>query len=402
MRAGVPESEYRERVERVQAEAQRLDLDGILAWSKGGGPVDAYADVFYLTGWYTPFPRIEDQPPVWAGRAYGAVWVPAQGDATLIVDVPDYRSDLIVAADVRAGINVPATAAEVIKDAGAARGRIGLSASETMLVGSYNLLRDALPDAQLVAADSIIADLRMIKSDAEIMALKRAADVGSELVSEMLRAAQRPGTTEAQAVAAAWKVGIELGAAPWDSAVASGPNSDYYAWQGLPSWSLRELDAGDIFHVDTYGSVDGYLYDISRSCVCGEKASDDQREVLEGAIGCTSAMIDAVKPGVTAEQIFEVGSSFLRERDLAGGDDDGDVRVALVSSFPAHGHGLGTTLESPWLRPGERTPLQERMALAIECMAGRPEVGAAKFEQDVIVTADGCEMIVAAPAVWWS
>ena len=31
MRAGVPENEYRERVERVQAEAQRLDLDGILA-----------------------------------------------------------------------------------------------------------------------------------------------------------------------------------------------------------------------------------------------------------------------------------------------------------------------------------------------------------------------------------
>jgi Xaa-Pro aminopeptidase len=88
-------------------------------------------------------------------------------------------------------------------------------------------------------------------------------------------------------------------------------------------------------------------------------------------------MIDAVKPGVTAEQIFEVGSSFLRERDLArGDDDDGDVRVALVSSFPAHGHGLGTTLESPWLRPGEGTPLQERMALAIEGMAGRPGVGA--------------------------
>lgn len=81
----------------------------------------------------------------------------------------------------------------------------------------------------------------------------------------MLRTAQRPGSTETQAVAAAWKLGIEAGAAPRDSAIASGPNSDYYVYQGLPSWSLRELKKSDIFHVDTYAPVDGFLYDISRS-----------------------------------------------------------------------------------------------------------------------------------------
>jgi ectoine hydrolase len=402
MRAGIPEAEYRERVARVQEEARLRDLDGILAWSKGGATTDAYADVFYLTGWYTPFPRIQDQAPVWAGRAYSAVYVPADGEPTLIVDVPDYRTDLVVAANVRFGINVPATAARVVQEAGAERGRIGLSAAETMLLGSYELLLEALPDAELVRADEVIANLRMVKSEGELQALRHAADVGSQLVSEMLRHAQRPGTTEAQAVAAAWKVGMELGAAPWDSAVASGPNSDYYAYQGLPSWGLRELRSGDIFHVDTYGSVEGYLYDISRSCVCGERATDDQREVLEGAIACVEAMIDGVKPGATAESIFAIGSSYLEDHDLAGGDDDGEVSVALVSSFPAHGHGYGLTLESPWLRPGEDARLVENMALALECMSGRRGVGAAKFEQDVLVTADGCELIVSAPGVWWS
>src|SRR5206468_9916481 len=123
-----------------------------------------------------------------------------------------------------------------------------------------------------------VETLRMKKSEAELAAMRRAATVGDALVAAMLEVALRPGSTEAQAVAAGHAAAIERGAAIWDSAVASGPFSHYYACQSLPSWSRRRLDAGDIFHVDTYGAVDGYLYDLTRSCVCGGSATPDQRE----------------------------------------------------------------------------------------------------------------------------
>jgi Xaa-Pro aminopeptidase len=401
MRAGVSRQEYAGRVRRVQEEAARRGLDGVIVWSKNGATVDAYADVFYLSGWYSPFPRLQDQIPVWSGRAYSAVYVPSCGEPAVIVDVPDYRSKVIAIDDVRVGINLPATVAKVVAEKGHGRGRIGISGSETMLWGSFRHLSEELPDARLEPADDILVTLRLIKSEAEIKALRHAAQVGSELVSEMLRTAQQPGRTEAQAVGAAWKVGIELGAAPWDAAVGSGPNSDYYAYHSLPSWSRRTLERGDIFHVDTYGSVDGYLYDISRSCVCGESATAEQKEVLEGAIACVDAMIAAIKPGVPAREIFRVGSSHLAEAGLDGSDAE-EVTVALVTSFPCHGHGYGLTLETPWLRAGEDMPIQKDMALAVEAMAGRAGVGAAKFEQNIVVTADGADVIVEAPAVWWS
>jgi Xaa-Pro aminopeptidase len=397
----VPREEYAERVRRLQEEAGRRGLDGVIAWSKNAGAVDALADVFYLSAWYSPFPRIQDQPPVWAGRSYSAVYVPSSGDPVLIVDVPDYREEVIAIDDVRVGINLPGTVAKVVAEKGHDRGRIGISGSETMLWGSFRHLTEDLPNATFEPVDEILGEMRMIKSEAEIKALRHAAHVGSELVSEMLRTAQQPGKTEAEAVGAAWKVGIELGASPWDSAVGSGPNSDYYAYHSLPSWSRRELEAGDIFHVDTYGSVEGYLYDISRSCVCGESATDAQKEVLEGAIAAVDAIIDAVKPGVKASELFEIGSRYLSENGLDGSDTE-EVSVALVTSFPCHGHGYGLTLETPWLRPGEHMPIRENMALAIEAMAGRAGVGAAKFEQDVIVTADGADLLVEAPKVWWS
>jgi Xaa-Pro aminopeptidase len=401
MRAGVSKGEYADRIRRVQEEAARRGLDGVLVWSKNGGTIDAYADVFYLSGWYSPFPRLQDQLPIWSGRAYSAVYVPTVGEPAVVVDVPDYRAEVIAVDDVRFGINLPATAAKLVAEKGHDRGRIGISGSETMLWGSFRQLCDELPHAAFEPADDILVALRMIKSEAEIAALRHAAHVGSELVSEMLRTAQQPGKTEADAVGAAWKVGIELGAAPWDSAVGSGPNSDYYAYHSLPSWSRRTLERGDIFHVDTYGSVDGYLYDISRSCVCGESASADQKEVLDGAVACVGEMIEAIRPGVPASEIFRIGNAYLREHGLDGADSD-DVSVALVTSFPCHGHGYGLTLETPWLRSDEPMPIAENMALAVETMAGRAGVGAAKFEQDIIVTADGAELIVEAPAVWWS
>ena len=157
-----------------------------------------------------------------------------------------------------------------------------------------------------------------------------------------------------------------------------------------------------MFHIDTYGAVDGYLYDLTRSCVCGGHATDEQREVLGGAIGCVEAMAAIVKPGLAASALFRAGQEYLADHGLLGeGGEEGQVTVALAESMPAHGHGIGVTNERPWLRADEHMPLRENMTIALETMAGRADIGAAGFEQDVIVTADGCEILNRCPAIWW-
>ena len=41
----------------------------MLAWSRGGGTVDRYANVLYLTNYYNPWPGVLDFPPMWTGQA---------------------------------------------------------------------------------------------------------------------------------------------------------------------------------------------------------------------------------------------------------------------------------------------------------------------------------------------
>jgi Xaa-Pro aminopeptidase len=386
---------------RVAEECSRRGLDGLLAWSRGGGTVDSCGDVLYLANFSTPIPRHQNQVPLWMGRGYAAVYVPADGEPVLIVDLPDYRRDLVAVDDVRVGLDVPGTVARALVERGAGSARIGLAGGEIVSWESQRALEEALPAAEFVVADDVVEALRMIKSDAELAALRRAAEVGDALVAAMLEVALQPGATDARAVAAGHAVAIEQGAAIWDSAVASGPFSHFYAGQSLPSWSLRTLAAGDLFHVDSYGSVDGYLYDLARSCVCGGRPSEPQLEVLEGAIGCVEEMVSLVRPGVPASALYRAGEEHLARRDLRGDGATGEVTVALAESFPAHGHGIGVTNERPWLRADEHLPLQERMVIAVETMAGRADVGSAAFEQDVIVTADGCEVLNRCPATWW-
>jgi Xaa-Pro aminopeptidase len=58
--------------------------------------------------------------------------------------------------------------------------------------------------------------------------------------------------------------------------------------------------------------------------------------------------------------------------------------------------------EPPWLVEGADQTIEESMCFGIEAMAGMPRVGSAKFEQDVLVTRDGAELLTRIPTHYWS
>ena len=61
---------------------------------------------------------------------------------------------------------------------------------------------------------------------------------------------------------------------------------------------------------------------------------------------------------------------------------------------PYIGHAIGLELdEPPVLGPGVETPLAEGMVLAVEPKLISPDFGAVNIEDDVVVTADGCELL---------
>ena len=234
--------------------------------------------------------------------------------------------------------------------------------------------------------------------------MRNAARAGCECVTAMMEAVEA-GRTEGDVVGEGLRVAAQSGFVPYDIAVASGPHAACFQWARLPSWdSERPLENGDLVHIDCWGPVLGYYTDLVRSAAVGGSAPAAQTELLDGSVAFVEHVIEGIRPGVTFGALWERGAAWL----TANGFDEPDVPVGsegatLAGMFPGFGHGIGLGTEDPYIMPGVATVLEENMVVAVEILLSRAGVGGAGFEQDVIVTASGGDVITAAcPSRWWS
>ncbi|HEY7830209.1 MAG TPA: Xaa-Pro peptidase family protein [Solirubrobacteraceae bacterium] len=405
-----PPGEYERRWQQALEASHERGFDGLLAVSRGASSIDSYADVFYLSGHYGNIGYTPDFQDYWVGRSHSAVVLAPGREPLLIVDGADYRRDLVGIEDVRFALDFPAAVAQALRDLGLERGRVGVCGLGVMSARVFRLLSEQVPGAALVEADDLIEALRVVKSPFELERIRAAAEVGDAVVSTIMESARAGGgTTEAQAVAEGYKVGIAAGVHFFDTSIASGPYSNYFTYNHLPSWSQRALAPGDIFHADSYGAVEGYLFDFGRTCIVGgpggeRSTSDEQAALCQGAIDAVEAGIAIVRPGIPASAVFDAVHGHLLGVGLATDDEesmDMENASALSIGFPPHGHGFGLGWEWPWILPTEERLLAPGMCLAVEAMPTRAGLGSSYFEQDLIVTEDGCELLTGARKRWW-
>ena len=411
-----PAGEYEGRWRRALQECRARGLDGLLAVSRGATSIDSYADVFYLSGHYGNIGFTPDFQDYWIARSHSAVLLAPGREPLLIVDGADYRRDLVGIDDVRFALDFPAAVAQALRDLGLERGRVGVCGLNVMSARAFRLLASAAPGTTWEDADDLVEALRVIKSPFELERIRAAVQVGDAVVAAMMDCARRGEVTEAQAVAEGYKVGIAAGVHFFDTSIASGPHSNYFTWNHLPSWSQRVLAPGELFHADSYGAVEGYLFDFGRTCVVGSGdgagagaggkwvTRAEQAALCQGAIDAVQAGLAVVRPGVPASAVFEAVHGHLLAAGLAvedGAEMDMENASALSIGFPPHGHGFGLGWEWPWILPTEERQLAPGMCLAVEAMPTQAGLGSSYFEQDVIVTAEGCEVLTRTPTQWW-
>lgn len=394
----IPADEYRDRQRRAREAAAAQGFDGVVAWSRGGAFMDMSADVLYLTNHYSQQPYMGDEAGIGTARSHGVCILPVDGDSTVVVDIPWWRRDLVVADSVRPSIHVVETAAAAIRDAGLDRGRIAITGTSYMTAAAYNGLARELPDVELVPADRLVEELRMFKSPAEQALIRRTCALGNRTLESLIDAVVE-GATEADAVAAASQTLISGGGVLYDAACASGPWSHTYTHARLPSAdATRKLQPGDLFHVDCYGSYGGYFFDFARSRCVGDEPSDDQRALLEAVIEGVEAICGEIRPGMTGDEVYRVGERWLSESAVV----QSLPRVEPeMEGFPAVGHGLGLMWEGPWLMPDVETVIEPGMYLAVEILLGHPSRGGAMFEHNGLVTDTGFEVLTTARSRWW-
>ena len=225
-----------------------------------------------------------------------------------------------------------------------------------------------------VLATDVMRGLRMVKQPAEIDALRNAGaaiDRVHARVPEFLI----PGRTEADVAADIAEAIVAEGHSEVAFViVGSGPHGA----DPHHGYSDRELQVGDIVVVDIGGSYEpGYHSDSTRTYSIG-KPSRDVAQHYSTLQRAQRAAFDAVRPGVTAEQVDAAARDVLVEAGL------GEYFVHRT------GHGIGLSVhEEPYIVAGNDLTLVAGMAFSIEPGIYFPGRWGARVEDIVIVTEDG-------------
>ena len=362
-----------------------------MAWSRGGSTQDHYADVYYPTGFYTHQPFIPDEPGRWRAHGHAALVIPSEGPTTLLMDMTELQDPKPAADRIRYTEDLVGSLAAAVTESVAPGSDVALFGGETVAWRWGQELGALLPDHRFVEADDLAAAVRLIKSPAELDLLRAAGRIGTEAVVAAMDAAV-PGATEAEVAAAAISEIVSAGGSLYGLGLSSGPWAHTFAPSAPAAYTLRRLKAGEMLRLDLYGSFEGYLFDFGRSRVVGRPPSREQQEILEAVRDSVKEGTALLRPGKTlgavARRCEEVlaASSYARRHGLPA-----------TTMGDAWGHSLGLDWGRPWIESRSPTVIEPGMCFAIERRVEAPGVGGANYENNVIVTDAGPEVVTPAP-----
>jgi len=261
---------------------------------------------------------------------------------------------------------------------------------------------------EFVGLDNLLHEMRLIKSRAEIALMRKAAQISA---AAHVRAMQhcRPGVSEfeveAEIVHEFMKNGCRHAAYP--SIVGGGENGCILHY----TENSDDLNAGDLLLIDAGAEYQSYAADITRTFPVNGQFSEAQKALYQVVLDAQKAAIAKVKPGNHWNQAHDAAVRVLTRGLLKLGIIKGElaslIKEHAYRRFYMHrtGHWLGMDVHDvgEYKVDGKWRSLEPGMALTIEPGLYIPKgsKGVAKkwwnigirIEDDLVVTADGCEVL---------
>jgi Xaa-Pro aminopeptidase len=250
--------------------------------------------------------------------------------------------------------------------------------THTLSVDAHATLTGTTAGATIRGADRLVEQLREIKDETEVDALRSACDISTRALEQLLDG-PLVGRSEREVARDLENRMLDLGAEAiaFETILASGENT------AIPHHSPtdRLLGTGELLKIDFGARVDGYHADCTRTVVLGT-ADDWQREVH-------AAVKDAQGAGLA-----------LLVEGVAVADSDAAVRASLESvgwleAFTTGlGHGVGLQIhEDPFIGASHPGKLGRRTVLTMEPGIYVPGRGGVRIEDTVLVTAGAPEVL---------
>lgn len=370
-------SEYKMRLEGVRNNMREGDIDVAL--------ITAQEDCTYLTGHpYGPPPR---------GIC---VILPRNGKITMIErlieggnieqilgktidEVFYWRDDAQMYAPYPGLYN---KIAEVLVEGGMENKNIGVQLGNNLFTAkSFEILREALPNAIFKDATDVVELCRLIKTPAEIACVRSAGRIATKGCAAGI-AAVKEGVSENEVTASIMNAMLECmdyEFTPMVPHIASGPR----AAMAHCTWSGRILKEGDTVYLEVPASVNRYTAITLRTVSVGrpsektEKVSMVIKEALDAAI-------EAIKPGIKAGEIDYACRSVI---DKAGYGEYFRHRTGYTIGLEwSQKHGVNLT-------PNNQSRLRAGMTFHVIPICMFFGEGAVGMSESVLVTEEGAEVL---------
>ncbi len=249
-------------------------------------------------------------------------------------------------------------------------------------VETFEKMRGAIGDETSLAPLSRVPQkLREIKTPAEIVAMRKAADITSEAFAAILPKI-REGMTEKELQIELDFTMLRMGADgnAFSTIIAAGENGSLP--HAIPG--NRKIRRGDMITMDFGAKVGGYCSDMTRTVAFG-KPEDDMRRIYDTVYRAQSMCEDALAAGKKCSDIDRLARDYIDARGYAG----------------RFGHGLGHSVgidihEEPRLSQKCDDILSAGIVITVEPGVYIPGLGGVRIENTCLVKENGCTPLTTA------
>jgi len=348
-------------------------LDGLLMFRQ--------ESMYYLTG-YDTFGYVFFQ----------CLFLNADGRFVLLTRAPDLRQarHTSIIEDIRIwvdgdNVNPALQLKEILKEFDCRNKRLGVEYDAYGLTAKNGkLLDEALHEfCVLEDASDLLNRLRVIKSPAEMVYVRKAAELADLALDEAHRLAQ-PGTDEGDILAAMQGI-IFAGGGDYpgnEFIIGSGEDALLCRYKS----GRRKLDTQDQLTLEWAGAYRHYHAAMMRTIPIGQATSEHSR-MHEIALNAMQACMQKLRPGIAIGEVFD---AYARTCDDAG------MREHRLN---ATGYSLGTTFSPNWMDwpmfyHGCPVVALPNMVFFLHMILMDSVCGQAIcFGHTVVVTQNGCESL---------
>ena len=277
--------EFRARVSRVHAAMEKQGIDLLL--------IHAPENIYYLTGYQTS-----------GYFAYQVALVARGRDPELLVrflergNVNEY-SWLDHASTWKEGDDMAEVTLRCVRALGQPK-TIGFEKQSWFLTAAMSeALSAGLAGARVVDASRLVAQVRLIKSEAEVSCLRHAGEF-AEIEQRTALATMHDGVLETEVAAAVFNAGVKAGCeyTGLPHHIMSGYRYDVCH----ANWIPKKIVRGELVLLELYGCAERYHATQMRTLSIGP-ASDEVRRAADIVTGAQDAALAAMRPGASAREI---------------------------------------------------------------------------------------------------